>query len=82
MTSQRWLTDADFDPSSEAKSLWWHILAIIVPDQIRFKNNGSLWITDGYNHAQLPGGNDEQILLAASLACETGTISGSLYQVW
>jgi hypothetical protein len=26
MTSQRWLTDADFSPNSDAKSIWWHYL--------------------------------------------------------
>ena len=26
VTSQRWLTDADFSPDSTAKSIWWHML--------------------------------------------------------
>jgi hypothetical protein len=30
MTSQRWLTDADFSPSSDAKSIWWHMLVVRV----------------------------------------------------
>jgi len=30
MTSQRWLTDADFSPSSNSKSLWWHYLVILI----------------------------------------------------
>ncbi len=31
MTSQQWLTSADSD-----RSIWWHYLAVIVPDEIEF----------------------------------------------
>jgi len=83
MTSQKWLTDADFDPASEAKSIWWHILAVIVPDNLRFKQNASLWITNGYNSHPKPDGTkiDENILVCAALSLITGTITGSLFQV-
>ena len=26
MTSQKWLTDADFSPTSDAGPIWWHYL--------------------------------------------------------
>ena len=35
VTSQAWLTDADFAPNSEMKSIWWHIMVVIVPDEIK-----------------------------------------------
>ncbi len=31
MTSQAWLTPADCD-----RSLWWHYMAVIIPDEIEF----------------------------------------------
>jgi hypothetical protein len=31
VTSQKWLTDEDFSPDSESKSIWWHILLVLVP---------------------------------------------------
>jgi hypothetical protein len=44
MTSQRWLTDADFAPNSDCKSLWWHYLFVIVPSEVKWVNNGTHWI--------------------------------------
>jgi hypothetical protein len=38
MTSQAWLTDADFSADSQAKSIWWHYLVVIVPDEVNLLN--------------------------------------------
>lgn len=82
MTSQRWLTDADFSPNSEAKSIWWHYLIVIVPETIHFTKNGSLWITGGGMGQSIPdAANSEDVKLAAALAVTTGTITGCLFQV-
>ncbi len=35
MTSQTWLTAADSD-----RSVWWHFMAIIIPDHVEFKTTG------------------------------------------
>lgn len=81
LTSQKWLDDADYSPSSEAKSIWWHMLVVIVPDTIRWQNNGTLWIT-GHGMGYRPTSNkDEDIALAASLAMGVGTITGVLFQI-
>jgi PhoPQ-activated pathogenicity-related protein len=80
MTSQRWLTDADFAPSSQGGSIWWHILVVIVPDEVKWKSNGTLWIT-GWSMSGVPTSTDEDIVLTASLAMGTGTICGALFQV-
>ena len=80
MTSQRWLTDADFAPSSEAGSIWWHMLVVIVPDEVKWTRNGTLWIT-GWGMGGRPTATDEDIVLTASLAMGTGTIAGALFQV-
>lgn len=81
MTSQRWLTDADFSANSDSKSLWWHYLVVIVPDDLRFKQNGSLWITGGSVTSGLPSPKDEDMYVSAALAVTTGTITGVLYQI-
>jgi PhoPQ-activated pathogenicity-related protein len=81
MTSQRWLTDADFAENSEVKSLWWHYLVVIVPDNLQWKANGTLWITDGTQHSSLPDAHNYNVALAAGLALTTGTITGSLFQI-
>ena len=80
MTSQKWLNDEDFAPTSQAKSIWWHILIIIVPDQIRFKNNGSIYLT-GNGQGFVQWNTSEDVLLANILACSMGTITGVLFQV-
>lgn len=80
MTSQKWLTDADFAPTSQAKSIWWHILIIIVPDVIRFKNNGSLYIT-GNAQGMVYWNSSEDAILAQVLACSMNSITGVLFQV-
>jgi len=80
MTSQRWLSDADFSESSEAGSIWWHMLVVIVPDNVKYYHNASMWIT-GWGMGGMPTAEDEDIVLAAALAMGTGTITGALFQI-
>jgi hypothetical protein len=81
MTSQRWLTDSDFSADSQSHSIWWHWLVIVVPDEVRWKQNATLYITGGTNGNGLPDYDGEDIVLAAGLALTTGTITGVLFQV-
>jgi PhoPQ-activated pathogenicity-related protein len=81
MTSQRWLTDADFSPNSECKSLWWHILVVIVPSNVQYTRNASIWITGWSNGGSLPKADDEDIALAAALAMGNGIVTGALFQI-
>jgi PhoPQ-activated pathogenicity-related protein len=81
LTSQKWLTDADFSPSSDAKSIWWHYLVVIVPSNVEYTQNASIWITGGSVTSGFPSAKDEDIFLAAVLAMETGTITGCLFQI-
>jgi PhoPQ-activated pathogenicity-related protein len=81
MTSQRWLTDADFAPTSNAKSIWWHWLIVIVPDEIKFKQNASLWITGMGMSQSVPDPQSEDVALSAALAVTTGTITGVLFNI-
>lgn len=81
MTSQRWLTDADFSESSDAGSIWWHWMVVIVPDEIKFTRNASMWITGGGMSSNPPTADSEDILVSAALACSVGTVTTVLFQV-
>lgn len=81
MTSQRWLTDSDFSDDSQAKSIWWHQLVVIIPDDLRFTRNATLYVTGGNQGSHQPTSTDEDIVLAAALAVNTGCITGTLFQV-
>jgi len=81
MTSQRWLTDADFAETSESKSLWWHYLVVVVPDEVKWTRNASLYITGGGQSNGYPEGTSEDILVTASLALANNMITGCLFQV-
>lgn len=54
---------------------------MIIPDNIDFKNNATLWITGWSNDSNYPSNKDEDIVLAAALAMGTGTICGALFQI-
>jgi PhoPQ-activated pathogenicity-related protein len=84
MTSQRWLTDADFADKSESKSLWWHYLVVIVPSTIKYTQNASLYITGGDNSlgsGNLPTAKDEDVVLASALSMSNGIVVGVLFQI-
>ena len=85
VTSQQWLTPEDFANTSSSGSIWYHILVVIVPDEVKYKNNASMYITglgqpnpDGSN---LPTAKNEDIRTAAALAVSTGIITGCLFQI-
>ena len=80
MTSQNWLTDADFSPSSQSKSLWWHILLVLVPDEIKYTTNATMYITGG-SMDTFDVEKSEDTEVALSLATGTGVVTGVLYQV-
>jgi len=85
VTSQQWLTPETFANTSSSGSIWYHILVVIVPDEVKYKNNASIYITgtgqpnpDGSN---LPTANDGDIRTTAALAVSTGIITGCLFQI-
>lgn len=81
MTSQRWLTDADYSANSESKALWRHWLVVIVPDHIDYTRNATLYITGGNVNSGPPQASDEDIWVAATLAMEAGVVTGALFGV-
>jgi PhoPQ-activated pathogenicity-related protein len=80
-TSQQWLTDDVFSPNSDTKSVWWHYLVVIVPENVAWKRNATLYITGGWNTGTPPSAEDEDVLLAATLSIGTNMITGTLFNV-
>ena len=80
MTSQRWLTDADFSSNSEGGSVWWHYLVVIVPENLQYTRNGTIWIT-GMGQHSVPDSGNEDVILSAALATNVGLVTGVLFQV-
>jgi PhoPQ-activated pathogenicity-related protein len=78
VTSQKWLTDEDFSPDSKTKSIWFHYLLVIVPDQIDWNQNATLYIT-GANNANDPIGLQtwEDTILASALATANNIVTGT-----
>lgn len=64
-----------------AKSVWWHYLVVIVPDNLKHTQNASLYVTGGGNDNSPPTKQNEDILVAVTLSVTTGIITGSLFQV-
>lgn len=81
MTSQVWLTPADF--VGPIGHVWTHQLVVIVPDDApRFPDAAALWITgNGNDSPGVPSASDEDILVCASLAVTIGTVCSVLYQI-
>ncbi|XP_072027744.1 autocrine proliferation repressor protein A-like [Amphiura filiformis] len=50
MTSQTWL-----DKTLVSRSIWWHYLAITIPDNIKYSDVGLLYITGSNNEAAVTG---------------------------
>jgi PhoPQ-activated pathogenicity-related protein len=77
MTSQKWL-----DETITTRPLWWHILVVIVPEQVRWEKNATLWITGGSNNGDgVPSATDEDIFLTAELAMGCQMVVGALFQI-
>lgn len=81
MTSQAWLTPEDFAPGSYGH-IWYHTMFIIVPDEIDYKNNATLWITGGNDGDSLPDpAGSEDILVTLAWALHSKTVAGVLFQI-
>ncbi|CAH1257925.1 Hypp1928 [Branchiostoma lanceolatum] len=78
MTSQQWLTDEDVD-----RPIWWHWLAVTVPDNITHPEAAFMFI-DGDNNNQpesLPSHHDMSITATQMFAVSTGSIAVTVKQV-
>ena len=80
MTSQTWLS-----PEEVSRSVWWHILVVVVPHNLRVTDMATLWVTDGSNNddflPDLGAQFDYNLLVAADIATASGIIVANLYQI-
>lgn len=80
MTSQQWLTDADFAPDSQTKSIWHHVLVVLVPDTIDYQRNATIYLTGGdANTVDVQKSEDVRLTLA--LSSQSNIVAGVLFQV-
>ena len=65
--------------------MWWHILVVVVPHNLRITDMATLWVTDGSNNddfmPDLGAQFDYNLLIAADIATASGTIVANLYQI-
>ena len=76
-TSQQWLTSDD-----SSQSIWWHILVIVIPNEVRYPNSPFLWITGGDNDDDpIPKVASQDMIVVGDFAVQTKTIGAALFQV-
>ena len=75
-TSQQWLT-SDLVSRSE----WWHILVVVVPDNLSTMDTTLLWIGSGGNSDPLPDLADYDLLVAGGIATTNKVVTAALFQV-
>ncbi|EGD73818.1 AprA [Salpingoeca rosetta] len=76
MTSQQWLSEKEV-----SQSIWWHYIAVVVPDELNYHKRAFMYITGGSNTGSVPDGGGEDILLCAAVAVTTGSACSVLFQV-
>lgn len=80
MTSQQWLTDDVFSADSQTKSMWHHVLVVLVPDKIDYSRNASIYITGGDANT-VDVQSSEDVLLSLALSSQSNIVAGVLFQV-
>ena len=81
LTSQAWLTDEVFASDSDCKSVWWHMLFVVVPSNVAYSRNATMYVSGMSNNNALPGADDEDIKIAAYLAMGTQAVSAVLFHI-
>jgi len=79
-TSQNWLT-----PELVSISEWWHIMVVIVPDNLTTTDTTVLWLGSGANNDDLPDfsdiGNDYELLIAGGIATANNIVTSIVFQI-
>jgi PhoPQ-activated pathogenicity-related protein len=82
MTSQAWLTSADWHFADGSSPLWWHYMLVVVPDKVLYPDTGFIWITGGQNSVgDLPTNDTEDAFVTSALAVNAGCVGAALFQV-
>merc|ERR1712130_372699 len=76
-TSQQWLNS-----QLVSRSLWWHTLVVIVPDNLTTTDTTIVWMTDGENKDDFePDLSDYNMLVAGEIAAANGLVAAALFQI-
>jgi PhoPQ-activated pathogenicity-related protein len=85
MTSQAWLTPADWSfGNNVGGGLWWHYMLVVIPDKLDPARTqyGFIYSTGGENDPdKLPTGNSEDALVLATICVHTGVVGTALFQI-
>eukprot|EP00118_Oscarella_pearsei_P016366 m.155297 g.155297 ORF g.155297 m.155297 type:complete len:483 (+) comp38666_c0_seq1:42-1490(+) len=76
MTSQKWLQEDD-----TSQPIWWHIMNVIIPHDVKYPDHALLFITGGNNGNSKPGLTDEELSLMTQVTLKTGMVGAILYQI-
>lgn len=76
-TSQQWLTSED-----TSRTIWWHILVVIVPKEVEYPDTPFLWITGGDNEDDpIPKATSYDMIVAGEFAVKSQTVGAALFQI-
>eukprot|EP00045_Choanoeca_perplexa_P003730 m.33128 g.33128 ORF g.33128 m.33128 type:complete len:491 (+) comp12198_c0_seq1:30-1502(+) len=76
MTSQTWLSSADVD-----RSVWWHYMVIVMPDEVKYTDTAFMYITGDYNTDSIPKTSSEDVLLCIAIATTSFAPCAVLFQI-
>lgn len=70
MTSHQWLS-----PDKVTRTLWWHFMTIVIPDNIVYPDVGCLYITGGSNNNDpVDPARDAELVLVRTVATRVGIV--------
>jgi PhoPQ-activated pathogenicity-related protein len=76
MTSQRW-----YDESLSSRPVWWHYVAVHVPDVLRYPDSGFLFVGGGSNNNPPPDFGNNHLRRMGEFAAATGIVAAVVFQV-
>lgn len=70
MTSHQWLS-----PKTVTRTLWWHYLTVVIPDNIVYPDVGCLYVTGGSNNDDpIDPATDVELVLIRQVATRVGIV--------
>jgi len=76
MTSQRW-----YDETFTNRPIWWHYVAVHVPDVVRYPDSGFLFVGGNNNNNPPPDFGNNHLRRMGEFAAATGIVAAVLFQV-
>ena len=72
------------DPTLASRNIWWHSFIVVVPHDVDISSHAALLYINGgdnSNPTDLPGDDDEGLVVTAQIALSSRTVAAVLYQV-